>query len=90
MGFEGLPYDHHFDMHNRGAMYCSGLLYESFLKADGEPLGQLQKLGDLDWQPCIAFIKKTEHGNVPLDRLLITPRSITEAKQVEEVYSNFH
>ncbi len=89
IGFEGLPYDIHYDMRNKSAMYCSGLLYESFLKAEGESLGQVQKLGDLNWKPYVAVIKKIERGNVPLDLELITPRAISEAPQVEKIYSNF-
>jgi uncharacterized protein YycO len=84
-GYEGLPYDLHYDMDDK-AIYCSELIYKAFRKATGEELGHLQKLSELKWQPYEAVIKQIEGGTVPLDRVLITPRSMSEASQLEKVY----
>jgi hypothetical protein len=85
-GYKGLPYDIHYDMDDK-AIYCSELIYKAFQKAAGENMGKLQKLGELHWQPHVAVIKQIEGGNVPLEREMITPRGLTEAQQVERVYS---
>ena len=82
---EGLPYDLHYDMDDT-AIYCSELIYKAFRKATGEELGRLQKLSELKWQPYEAVIKQLEDGTVPLDRVLITPRSMSEAAQLEKVF----
>lgn len=83
--YEGLPYDIHYDMDD-AAIYCSELVYKAFRKATGEELGHLQTLGELRWQPYTQVIKQIEGGKLPLDRKMITPRSLSEAKQLEKVY----
>lgn len=83
--YKGLPYDIHYDLDD-GAIYCSELIYKAFRKATGESLGQLQRLGDLDWQPHEAVIKAIEGGNLPLERKMITPRSLSKAAQLQKVY----
>ncbi|HSI13436.1 MAG TPA: YiiX/YebB-like N1pC/P60 family cysteine hydrolase [Chthoniobacter sp.] len=84
-GYEGLPYDIHYDMDDK-AIYCSELVFKAFRKATGEELGHLQKVRELKWQPYEAVIKQIEGGTVPLDRVLITPRSVSEAPQLEKVF----
>ena len=84
-GYEGLPYDIHYDMDDK-AIYCSELIYKAFRKATGEELGHLQKLSELKWQPYEPVIKQIEGGTVPLDRLIITPRCLSEATQLEKVF----
>jgi hypothetical protein len=83
--YEGRPYDIHYDMDD-AAIYCSELIYKAFRKSTGEELGRLQKLGELNWRPYEPVIKQIEGGRVPLDRVMITPRSITEAPQLEKVF----
>lgn len=84
-GYEGLPYDIHYEMDDK-AIYCSELVYKAFRQATGEEIGHLQKVRELKWQPYEAVIKQIEGGTVPLDRVLITPRSVTEAPQLEKVF----
>jgi len=84
-GYEGRPYDLHYDMDD-AAIYCSELIYKAFRTATGEELGHLQKLGELHWQPYEPVIKQLEGGRVPLDRLMITPRCLSEAPQLEKIF----
>ncbi|MDR3405668.1 MAG: YiiX/YebB-like N1pC/P60 family cysteine hydrolase [Chthoniobacter sp.] len=84
-GYEGRPYDLHYDMDD-AAIYCSELIYKAFRTATGEELGHLQKLGELRWQPYEPVIKQLEGGRVPLERLMITPRCLSEAPQLEKVF----
>jgi len=84
--YEGLPYDIHYDMDD-AAIYCSELIYKAFRKSTGEELGHLQTLGELRWQPYTQVIKQIEGGKLPLDRKMITPRSLSEATQLERVYT---
>lgn len=84
--FEGLPYDIHYDLDD-SAIYCSELIYKAFRRTTGQELGRLQTLGELKWQPHVEVIKQIEGGKVPLDRKMITPRSLSEATQLEKVYT---
>ncbi len=84
--YKGLPYDIHYDLDD-GAIYCSELIFKAFRRAADEDLGQLQILGELNWQPHAEVIKQIEGGNLPLEREMITPRNLSEAKQLERIYS---
>ncbi|MCE9609162.1 MAG: hypothetical protein K8R23_02925 [Chthoniobacter sp.] len=84
--YEGRPYDIHYDLDD-AAIYCSELIYKAFHRATGERLGKLQKLGELRWQPHAAVIRQIEGGNVPVERLMITPRSLSEATQLTKVFA---
>jgi hypothetical protein len=41
----------------------------------------------LDWRPFAEAIKKFEGGSPPLQREMITPKHLSEAKQLEKVYA---
>jgi Permuted papain-like amidase enzyme, YaeF/YiiX, C92 family len=83
--FYGRPYDIRYDLDDT-KIYCSELLYKACLNATGEKLGQLQKLGELNWRPYENLIKAIENGPVPVERVMITPRSLSEASQLTKVY----
>ena len=83
----GRPYDTRYRMDDE-AIYCSELVYKAFQRTTGEPMGELVKLGDLNWQPYIATIRKYEGGDPPLDRQMITPRDLAKAEQLELVFDN--
>jgi Permuted papain-like amidase enzyme, YaeF/YiiX, C92 family len=78
---EGRPYDIRYELDDE-KIYCSELIYKAFRTATGEELGKLQRLGDLDWRPYRETIEAIENGPAPLDRLMITPRSLSEAAQL--------
>lgn len=84
--YEGRPYDIHYDMDDV-AIYCSELIYKSFQRVTGEEMGRLQMLGQLKWLPHAEVIKQIEGGKLPLERKMITPRNLSEATQLEKVYS---
>ena len=85
ISYEGLPYDYDYEMSDK-AIYCSELAYKAFQKTTGEEMGTLKKLGDLDWKPFEQFIKSVQENHLPLDRLMITPASLSNAKQLKEIY----
>lgn len=66
-------------------IYCSELIYKAYHKSSGQPIGELVRLGDLNWQPFEETIKFFEDGPVPVDRELITPRALAAAKELELV-----
>lgn len=86
--FMGRPYDVRYRMDDE-AIYCSELVYKAMLKASGIQLGKPQKLGELNWRPYSATIEKYEGGNAPLERQMITPRSQSEAAELEKVFDGY-
>lgn len=82
--FLGREYDIHYDL-DEERIYCSELIYKAYLGASGEKLGQLKRLGDLDWRPFQATIERIEGGPVPTERQMITPKHLAEAEQLELV-----
>lgn len=84
--FMGLPYDFYYEMGD-DAIYCSELVYKAFNNATGTELGSLVRLGDLDWRPFADVIQKHEGGSPPLKRVMITPKHLSEAHQLEKVYA---
>ncbi len=82
----GHPYDIHYDM-DEDFIYCSELVYKGFQKATGEELGQLKKLGEMNWEPYRETILKYEgRTTLPLDREMITPLGVTQAPQLVKIY----
>lgn len=86
--FLGRPYDYKYAMDDE-SIYCSELLYKAMFNASARRIGTLQKLGELDWKPYRATIEKYEGGEVPLERLMITPRSLSEAAELEKVFDGY-
>jgi hypothetical protein len=65
-------------------IYCSELIYKGWLAATGDKVGKLVKLGDLNWKPHEPVIRTITNG-LPLDRVMITPRDLAAANQLELV-----
>jgi hypothetical protein len=82
----GRPYDLRYRMDD-AAIYCSELVYKSYRSACGESLGQMVKLGDLDWRPHAAFIRELEGAAPPLERELITPRDVARSSCLRPVFA---
>lgn len=82
----GLSYDIHYRMDD-DALYCSELIYKAYRQAAGTGLGRLVTLGELDWQPFEGVIKKLEGGTIPLERVMITPKHLSEAPQLQKIYT---
>ena len=80
----GRPYDIRYEMDDE-KIYCSELVYKAFRDVTGEELGRLVCLGDLKWQPHEATIRELEQGPPPLERLMITPKDLALAPQLELV-----
>jgi hypothetical protein len=86
--FLGRPYDVKYDMDD-DAIYCSELLYKAMRNASGICLGKLEKLGDLNWRPYRSTIERYEGGRPPLERQMITPKSLSEAVELERVFDGY-
>ena len=83
--YEGRPYDIHYDMDDE-KIYCSELLYKAVRDATGRKLGKTRKLGELHWRPYEQVIRSIENGNLPLDREMITPRDLSEAPELRQIF----
>lgn len=85
--YQGRPYDILYELDDE-YIYCSELIYKAFRDSSNIELGELVKLGDLDWEPFREIIEEIEGGKPPLDRLIITPRHLSEADQLRKIFSN--
>jgi hypothetical protein len=83
--FLGHPYDFQFELDEK-KIYCSELIYTSFRKVYGDSLGRLEALGVMDWRPYQRTIRLLAHGELPLDRLIISPQALSAASQLVLVY----
>lgn len=83
--YMGRPYDMRYRMDDEN-IYCSELVYKSYQDATGSQLGKLVKLGSLRWGKYERLIKEIEGGSVPKDRIMITPRHLSESEQLKLVY----
>ena len=85
-GYRGRLYDYRFKLDD-DLLYCSELVYMAYRKAAGIELGRLVTLGSLNWQPYVNTITAYEQGPPPLDRLIITPKNLSQAEQLELVFN---
>lgn len=82
----GRPYDARYRL-DEERIYCSELIFKSYRDAtDGQQLGKLVRLGDLNWQPYESTIQHFEGGPVPLEREMITPKELALSPQLELVF----
>jgi hypothetical protein len=81
--FLGRPYDIQYELDD-AKIYCSELIYKGWLAATNEKMGTLVKLGDLNWKPHEPVIRTITNG-LPLERVMITPRDLAAAKQLEPI-----
>jgi len=85
--FLGYPYDIHYELDDK-KIYCSELIFKSYKYASNQNLGKLATLKELNWKPYQEFILSIEN-TIPLDRKMITPQDLSEAKELYMVYSNY-
>lgn len=81
--YQGKPYDFRYRM-NDSQIYCSELVFKAYKDAANENLGELVKLGDMNWKPYIETILEYEGSTEPpLERIMITPKHLSQAAQLE-------
>ena len=68
-------------------IYCSELIFKGFKSVYKEELGKVVKLGDLDWKPYELIIRQID-PTLPLARKMITPKHMSEADQLIQVYKS--
>ncbi|MFH0910574.1 MAG: YiiX/YebB-like N1pC/P60 family cysteine hydrolase [Planctomycetota bacterium] len=83
--FLGRPYDFSYSMDDE-FLYCSELVYKAYRNATGQELGTLKRLGEMNWKPYEETIRRYEEGPTPLDRLMITPRHLSDSERLEKVF----
>lgn len=81
----GRPYDVRYQMDDE-KIYCSELIYKAFRDAtNGQELGRLVRLGELNWKPYVEAIEHFEGGPVPLEREMISPIEMARSSQLQLV-----
>lgn len=83
----GKPYDFRYDPDD-SALYCSELVFKAFKQASGIELGHYVRLGDMNWRPYEKTIRELEGGPPPLDRLIISPKSLSQSQHLIKVFDN--
>lgn len=81
----GRPYDFNYAPDDE-EIYCSELIQKVLARELGMEIGQWERLGDLNWRPHESFIRSMENGRLPLDRLMVTPVSLTRDPQLVRVF----
>jgi len=81
----GKPYDFRYAPGD-AEIYCSELVFKAYRDAYAVQLGEWEDLGDLNWRPFEAFIREMENGDLPLDRPMVTPVSVTRSADLVKVY----
>jgi len=85
--FLGKPYDFFYELDD-AKIYCSELIFKSYKRVTSQNLGKLAKLESLNWKPYKDYILSIEN-KIPLDRVMITPKDLSQAHQLHQVYSNY-
>ena len=80
----GKPYDRRYRFDD-DAIYCSKLVFMAYQETTGDELGKTVKLGDLRWKRFRETIERIEGGPVPLERQMITPKHLSQARQLKYV-----
>jgi len=84
----GKPYDLRYRLDDE-AIYCSELLHKAFAAVfPDDELGAPIPLGEMDWQPHEALIRRVE-GSLPLERRIVSPAAVAASDKVRMVYSNY-
>jgi len=83
----GYPYDFHYRLDDT-KIYCSELIYKAYKRVTNKELGKITTLEELNWKPYKDFILSIEN-TIPLDRKMITPKDLSEADELELVFSNY-
>jgi len=84
--YQGRLYDINYKMDDEN-IYCSELVFKAFKDVSKIELGKLYSLGELDWKPYKNDLEMVEAGPVPTNRIMITPKHLSEAEELEKVYS---
>lgn len=79
-------YDVFFEWNNE-SMYCSELIWKSYLSATGLSIGKLQKLSDFDLSSaCVQSLMNERYGpDIPQNEQVISPKAIYESELLELV-----
>ena len=84
----GKPYDFKYEFTDE-KLYCSELVFHAWKKASNKDMGKRENILTLNWKPYLATIEKYNQGPLPTSgRMLISPRSLSRAKQLERVYNH--
>lgn len=81
----GRPYDFRYAPDD-AEIYCSELVNKIYERELGITVGVWERLGDLNWKPSETFIRYMENGQLPLDRVMITPVALTRSPNVTRVF----
>ena len=86
--FLGRPYDFRYRLDDQ-YIYCSELVYKAFKNAVKWEIAKKVKLKELNYKVEAEFIKKLEGGDVPLERVMVTPIDIYNSTKFQKIFSSF-
>ena len=65
------------------------MVYKAYLRGAEIEVGAKEELGDLNWRGQEAFIRGITGGDLPLERVMVTPASIARNSRLKLMYSTF-
>ncbi len=83
----GKPYDFKYEL-TEDKLYCSELVYHAWKSSTGREMGELKKVGELNWKPYREIIEKYNEAPVPVERQVISPIELSKADQLEKIYDH--
>ncbi len=84
----GRPYDIQYELDDE-KIYCSELVYKAYERGAEIEVGDKEALRELKWRPHEKFIRALAGGDLPLDRVMVTPVSIARNSRLKLMYSTF-
>lgn len=81
----GKPYDVKYELDDE-KIYCSELIYKAYETVAKIKLGELKALGEMPWETFTKTIRKYEQGSPPLERLMITPKNLSESLHLKKIF----
>jgi hypothetical protein len=84
----GRPYDIQYELDDQ-KIYCSELVYKAYLRGAEIEVGDKEELGKLHWRGQEEFIRAIAGGDMPLERVMVTPASVARSSRLKLMYSTF-
>ncbi len=84
----GRPDDLQFELDDH-KIYAAELVFRAFQRGAAIDLVKPRPLGELQWKPHADYVRTLLGGQLPLDRLMVTPAALAHSPHLELIRSTF-